>query len=258
MKRLGQHFLRNRAAIKKIVAALELKPKDVVIEIGPGHGELTEELKMENGKLKIVAIEKDEKLCAELRKKFGDDKNTEIINGDALKLIPDIIHNSLFKIHNYKLVGNIPYYISGHLFRTIGNLKNKPSVCVLTVQEEVAERLSAEPPRMNRLAAAVQFWAKPEIVGRLGENDFRPMPKVKSAVIKLKMENGKWKINAAEYYKTVRMLFAQPRKTILNNLKKSGLPKERLIEELRKIGINPDARPQNLDVESITKISQIL
>src|SRR3990167_3831319 len=193
MPRLGQHFLTDKNALKKIAGFLDLKEGDAVVEIGPGHGELTEqilnnELRIKNTEIKIIAIEKDEQLAESLRKKFEARGNVEIICGDALKLLPSIIHNSLFIIHGYKLAGNIPYNITGKLLRTISELPEKPKISVFTIQKEVAERLVAKPrgmnpvrsrPRqqasatgtsgrpasngMNRLAASVQFWAEPEI-----------------------------------------------------------------------------------------------
>ena len=279
MKRLGQHFLKNKSALKKIADALELKPGDFVIEIGAGHGELTNELlslsfevldKKANPKIKIIAVEKDKELVKILREKFAGDKNVEITEGDAIQtikklptnIIPQLWYNVSSKkggggsLAGFKIVGNIPYYITGHLLRIIGELKNKPELCVFTIQKEVAERIAAQPPKMNRLAASVQFWAEPEIVGILPKKDFEPQPEVDSAVIKLKTKNEKLKINEMDYYRTVRILFAQPRKTILNNLASAKTENKALLaEKLKKIGINPQSRPQNLRVEDIIKTS---
>ena len=162
MKRLGQHFLINKTKLQKIVEALDLKPGDAVIEIGPGHGELTDELRNKNNELKLMTIERDNDLVELLKNKFARDKNLEVVHDDVLKILPDLclkLHNS-----NFKIVGNIPFYITGYLLRILGELKNKPSLIVLTVQKEVAERICAEPPKMNLLAASVQFWAEPKIV----------------------------------------------------------------------------------------------
>lgn len=194
-KKLGQYFLKSNEAIKKIVAALELKTGETVIEIGAGHGELTEELgvrcpsvaKAVAGRqvlgVKIIAIERDEQLVQILKKKFEENKNIEIIEGDVRKELKAISE----KCKVYKLVGNIPYYLTGYLLRQIGELKNKPEVCVLTIQKEVAERIIAQPPKMNRLAASIQFWAIPEIILTLPRSVFKPEPGVESAVIRLKV-----------------------------------------------------------------------
>ena len=137
-KKLGQHFLTNKTKLQKIVRALDLRADDSVIEIGPGHGELTNELRIKNYELKIIAIEKDEELVRYLQEKFAQDKNIEIIEGDILKILPEFAKSRKLKAKSYKIVGNIPYYITGHLLRIIGELKNKPSLVVLTVQKEVA------------------------------------------------------------------------------------------------------------------------
>jgi 16S rRNA (adenine1518-N6/adenine1519-N6)-dimethyltransferase len=275
-KYLGQHFLLNKNKIRKIVEVLELKDGDKVIEIGPGHGELTSNLKSQISNLKIIAIEKDENLAKFLREKFSEDKNIEIIQGDALKEIKNQIlkikiTNQKFKIiQNLKIVGNIPYYITGYLFRILGELKNKPELIVLTIQKEVAERVAARPPKMNLLAANIQFWAEPEIIDYVSRKDFKPMPKVDSAIIKLISKSQKLK--AKSYYSFIKILFKQPRKTILNNFLAtsdkgqetrgkrqgtSGKRKEEIVKKLEKAGINPQARPQDLSLEQIIKLSTL-
>lgn len=272
MKRLGQHFLKNRSALQKMAEALDLRSGDIVIEIGAGHGELTKELRMKNEELRIVAIEKDNGLAEGLKQKFSDDKNIEVILGDALKEFPSFIHNSLFLIHGYKVCGNIPYYITGRLLRILSELENKPSVCVFTLQKEVAERICAvprgrettlrgKPPGMNRLAAITQFWAEPKVLFSVPRNDFSPPPEVDSAVVKLESRVVSRESGFIEkYYKTVKILFAQPRKTILNNVSHITyhVSRETLAEKLISIGINPQDRPQNLDIEEIIKITKLL
>jgi len=289
MPKLGQHFLINKKKIKKIIEALELKKGDTVIEIGPGHGEITLPLarnfQFSISNFQIIAIEKDEKLFEHLKKKLNFNKNVAIIHGNALKILSQITQNSLLrssspegqlKTQNYKLVGNIPYYITGRLLRILGELENKPSLIVLTVQKEVAERLIAQPPKMNLLAASVQFWAKPEIIGYISKKDFRPVPKVDSAIIKLEADRrGSMRIVEADrrgleqnYYRLIKILFRQPRKTILNNIleaKKRGFmqiieadKRGFLTKKLHKIGVNPQDRPQNLTIKQIIKLSSIL
>ena len=271
---LGQNFLINKIKIKEIIDVLELKAGDVVIEIGPGHGELTEELRIKNDELKIIAIEKDKLLAQELSKnfqfsifnfqsnsKFQFQNNKIIIIGDALKLLPQITNNKKLITNNYKLIGNIPYYITGHLLRIIGELENKPELIVLTVQKEVAERICVKPPKMNLLAASVQFWAKPEIVGYIPKKDFNPVPDVDGAIIRLTTYDRRLTTNETEkYYKLIKILFKQPRKTIINNLIYGfqNLTKAEIIERLIKLKINPEARPQDLDVKNITDLSELI
>ena len=311
--RLGQHFLKNKSKLRKIAEALELKSGDTVIEIGPGHGELTGELtlkqgmglspkRIENEELRIIAIEKDHRLAQDLRNtietqwKFNRD-TIEIVEGDALKMLPSLIQNSKLRIKNFKVVGNIPYYITGYLFRILGELENKPEVIVLTIQKEVAERVCARPPNMNLLAVSVQFWAEPKIIGYISKKDFKPQPKVDSAIIKLTLKQGMGlspkRIKNEEltlrgfaagelrikddYYKLIKIIFKQPRKTIWNNLVEADLPriaeqgslrgerglergstqmKKELIEILLGIGVNPNDRPQNLSIKQIITLSK--
>jgi 16S rRNA (adenine1518-N6/adenine1519-N6)-dimethyltransferase len=264
MSKLGQHFLINKKKIKKIVEALELKNGDTIIEIGPGHGELTEKLKVKSLKLKVIAIEKDKKLAGAIRNLIEIQKlrnYVEIIEGDALKILLKLTKSYKLKTKSYKIVGNIPYYITGRLLRILSELDNKPSLIVLTVQKEVAERLTAQPPKMNLLAASVQFWAKPEIIGYISKKDFKPAPKVDSAIIRLsptRTNADLTRTNAENYYKLIKILFKQPRKTILNNLQPTTNNKQLLIEKLKKIGINPQDRPQNLSIKQIIELSLTL
>ncbi len=255
MQKLGQHFLRNKSALRTIVKSLELTSGDTVIEIGPGHGELTEFLQIENRESRIILVEKDEKLSDLLKEKFGGDPRVTIFHGDALILLPTIIHDPKFKIGNYKIAGNIPYYITGHLLRIIGGLDFKPTRCMFTVQKEVAERICSLPPRMNRLAASVQFWANPKIIQTIPAEDFSPRPKVASAITLL--ETRQPIMDAEGYYAAVRALFSQPRKTIINNLK-NGLGQKRDVttEKLSSIGIAPTDRPQDLGAEDIAAIAK--
>lgn len=263
-QRLGQHFLKNKSAIRKIVEALDLKAHDTVIEIGPGHGELTEPLarRCEDLGCRVIAVERDEELGSRLQV-LGGRENTEIIIGDVLKILDSITYN--LKTETYKLTGNIPYYITGKLFRILSEMENKPTLSVFTLQREVAERMAAEPPKMNRLAAVVQFWAKPEIVVWLSEKDFTPPPEVESAIIKLgsRLEvvgvsdhGHNSSENAERYYKMVRVLFQQPRKTILNNLSEILPDKKKIAGILASLGIDDKNRPQDLGVQEILEITR--
>lgn len=255
MTRYGQHFLKNKNALKRIADALDVQAGDTLIEIGPGHGELTEELSRVGG-AGVIAIEKDRELAAILKEKLKDDSGVEVIQGDALKILPELTQNLQNK--NYKLTGNIPYYITGFLFRTIGEMQNKPYLSVFTIQKEVAERMSEEPPRMNRLAASVQVWAEPKILFNISANDFSPKPQVDSAVISLKTVSTPG-LYLGDYFFMVKILFQQPRKTILNNLLNGlkNISREEIAAGLEKVGVKPEDRPQNLSAQNIVQISQV-
>jgi len=248
VQRLGQHFLKDKKVLERIASSLEISNKDTVVEIGPGHGELTHYI-LEKSPKKIVLIERDTSLAENL---LGISDNTEVIAGDALEIITQL------KIKNYKLVGNIPYYITGKLLRTISELETKPELVVLTIQKEVAERLTSKPPKMNLLAASVAFWGEAEIVRSVSRRAFRPMPEVESAIVRIvPHETQKTQEESRKYYAFIRALFKQPRKTILNNLR-DGLDstKEEIEKVLESQGLEPKLRPQNLDADTINILSQ--
>jgi 16S rRNA (adenine1518-N6/adenine1519-N6)-dimethyltransferase len=256
MRKLGQHFLKNRSALRLIADSLNATADDIVIEIGPGHGELTEFLAATSA-AKIITIEKDENLCNFLIKKFQGDERITVVCGDALKILPVVISDSQSVIGNYKIAGNIPYYITGHLFRIIGDFKHRPKQCSFTIQKEVAERICAAPPRMNRLAASVQFWASAKIIKMLSPSDFSPPPKVSSAIIALEATKTA-ELDVECYYSAVRALFAQPRKTLVNNIAKAtGQNGNVVTKKLSAIGIIPNNRPQNLCVRDVAAIARI-
>ncbi len=265
---MGQHFLKNVRAQDRIVNSLSIGSDDIIIEIGSGHGELTRRI-LEKQPKKLLAIEKDSKLITyNLEPIARGVDNLEIIKGDALKLIPIIP-----KIHNlmpgtYKIIGNIPYYITGRLLRELGELEIKPQLIILTTQKEVADRIVAGPPKMNLLAASVQFWSKPEIIRYISKKHFKPAPKVDSAVLKIKPyppvkskmdKENKAQPNTKEskrYYRFVRVLFSQPRKTITNNISAGfGIPKNEVEKTLELLDFKPTLRPQNLNISAIQTLS---
>jgi len=257
-QRLGQHFLKNKGVLRRIALAMEIERNDIVVEIGSGHGELTEYLLKENPK-KVIAIEKDKSLALLLpssisRRAPEVAHKLEIIEGDALKIL-------LTLNFKYKLAGNIPYYLTGRLLRLLSELEDKPELIVLTLQKEVALRIIAQPPKMNLLAAIVQFWANPRILGSIKRTSFYPTPKVDSAILKLASKTKKEMSGlppAGEYYKIVKILFKQPRKTILNNLAE-GLKEKRLAveERFKTIAASLSLRPQKLTKEKLVEISRV-
>ncbi|MBI2024511.1 MAG: ribosomal RNA small subunit methyltransferase A [Candidatus Harrisonbacteria bacterium] len=260
-EKLGQHFLINKKAISKIIVALDLQKNDTVVEIGPGEGALTlplaEKCQNPNSECQIIAVEKDKTLARELAMKLPQIK---MLEGDILKLLPQLVIDLSLEIGHLKLVGNIPYYITGKLLRILGELDRKPGTIVLTIQREVAERLCERPPKMNLLAASVQIWAKPEIIGRLAPSDFSPPPEVRSAIIKLESRIQNLESKASnDYYKLIKALFKQPRKTVLNNLSTGlGITKAKTLELLKKAGLNGDERPQNLDLGVLIELSTLI
>ena len=209
----------------------------------------------EKKNIAITSIEKDRALIPGLMALAGETASgrLSIIAGDALKLLPGIVAT--------KIVGNIPYYITGKLLRIVSELEHKPERTVLLIQKEVALRICTAPPAMNRLAASVQFWAVAEIIAQVPRKDFSPAPDVDSAVMVLSTKhavNAMPSIDPTLYCRAVRAIFAQPRKTLLNNLSAvvGGVSKKnRAIALLKKIGLAPGARPQDLAIDQIISLA---
>jgi len=268
--RLGQHFLKSEGTLQKIVRAINTRRGDVIVEIGPGHGELTRFL-VRSG-VTVVAIEKDPRLASALAKNFQfsisnfqKDQSTfgipanssTVIVGDALEVLPLVVGHLLLADGRYKVVGNIPYYITGRLFRVLGELTYKPRRAVFLIQKEVAQRLCAQPGAMNLLAAATQVWARCRVVAAVPRRLFSPPPRVDSAVVILeKLPIPSRSLPA--YFATARILFKQPRKTILNNLIGGGVPKNFAHEALEKIDCNEKSRPQELSTAKIYTLAVLL
>jgi len=257
--KLGQHFLKNKYYLSLIVKNLNFKTRpNIIIEIGGGHGELTLFLlKLPSPFLKIIAIEKDKKLIAELKAKFNFDRRLEIIEGDVLKILPNLILKKKLKNFSYQIVGNIPYYLTGRLLRILSEIKIPPEKIIFLVQKEVAERIVAKPPLMNLLAAVIQYWSKPQIIKYVDRKNFSPPPKVNSAILLLLPQ----KINqkeAKKYYWFVKALFKQPRKTIVNNLKLITGDQGKIVNILQSMQINLNARPQNLTFHQILSLFKAL
>ncbi|MGB9609167.1 MAG: 16S rRNA (adenine(1518)-N(6)/adenine(1519)-N(6))-dimethyltransferase RsmA [Minisyncoccia bacterium] len=257
--KFGQNFLINKDILKKIAAEVKIKDNDFILEIGSGHGELTKELInfSKNKKVKILAVEKDKKLFQQLKNNFKD-KNLRVINKNILNIISRL-PSFLPKDKNLKIVGNIPYYLTGKLLRKISELNTKPEICVFTLQKEVGERIVSLAPKLNKLSAIIHFWAEPKIILNISKKNFNPQPKVDSVLIQLKTGKENYKILPEKYYQTVNILFQQPRKTILNNLLlKYNKDKDKILDLLKKINISPNDRPQNLSINQIVEIAKFL
>lgn len=243
-KKMGQNFLTNKGVVEKVINATDLTPKDVVLEIGPGLGILTKEIAKKCKK--IIAIEKDKKLITPLKEELKDYKNIEIINADILKTYR--VRDSI-RFEDYKVVANLPFYITAPVIRKFLEAKNQPELMVLIVQKEVAQRIVAKPPKMSILAVSVQFYAKPKIVSYISKGSFWPVPKVNSAILKItpfkkSVEDGPLRI-----FRIVKAGFAHPRKQLINNLSKElNLKKESVEKWLKKNGIDPIRRAETLSV----------
>lgn len=254
-KSLGQNFLVNEGIYHKIVGALEIKSSDTIVEVGPGLGTLTDYL-AETG-AKIIAVEKDRRLIDYLKKRFEDNPRIEIVEDDILKFAP-----SSYKLPatSYKLVGNIPFYLTSHLIRTVFEEWPQPENIVLMLQKEVAQRIVAKPPKMSLLSVSVQYHSKPKIVGYVSKGSFYPQPKVDSAIIRL--ENRKEKVenrkDTEKFFKIARAGFAGKRKQLGNNLSSAlKLPRQEVDAKLLLAAVAPQRRAETLTIEEWQKITKI-
>ena len=243
-KTLGQNFLINAGILEKIVDAAELNKDDTILEVGPGTGNLTRLLSEKAGR--VIAVEKDHRLIEDLEKEFPAVK---FIEGDILKLdINELFRNLKLEIRNshYKVAGNIPYYITSHLLKTIFERWPKPKLMVLTIQKEVAQRIVAKPPDMNLLALSIQLYAEPKIIGYISKGSFRPIPKVDSAIIKMKPKEGIGVKNNEKVLTLAKKAFAGKRKQLKNTIGP---------EILNKAGVKLELRPEELSLEDWLKIT---
>ena len=240
-KKFGQNFLINKNISYKILEAAEIKNDDVVLEIGPGLSFLTKELAKRAKK--VIAIEKDINMVEILERELSDFKNIKIINQDILKI-------KSLKIKNYKIVANIPYYITGPIIKKFLLTKERPSLIVLMVQKEVAQRIVAKSPKANFLSNFVQFLAEPKIIAIVKKENFFPKPKVDSAIIKLVPKENVDFIFLKKFFIILKAGFSHPRKTILNNFSEYfKIDKEEIKNLLKKTGISENKRAENLKKE---------
>lgn len=250
-KSLGQNFLINTGILEKIVSAAELTSDDTVLEIGPGTGNLTSKLIEGGGK--IIVVEKDRRVIDDLKNKFP---SVDVIEADILKFKPEEYR---LKEGNYKIVANIPYYITSHLLKTVFEKWPKPELIVLTVQKEVAQRIVAKPPDMNLLALSVQLYAEPKIVGHISRGSFRPMPKVDSAIIRLRPKAESLKpADKNLFFKLIKAGFSGKRKQLKNTLANLFDSKEKTLEILNNLNIKPESRPEELSLETWLKLATLL
>lgn len=259
-KGLGQHFLVDEVHLRRIVDAARLLPNDVVLEVGPGPGTLTALLAEQAGC--VVAVELDQRLISHLRNLFADQPHVHIVHGDILKLAPEeVVSAACPDMGQYKVVANLPYYITSAVLRHLLEADHPPSLLVLTVQREVAQRIVAKPPHMSLLAVSVQFYAEPHIVARIPAGAFRPIPKVDSAVLRLERrpQPAVDVEDADVFFSVVRAGFAQRRKQLRNSLS-VGLrrPAEEIASALAAAGIDPRRRPETLTLKEWEQVYRAL
>jgi len=265
-KSLGQHFLVNPGILKNIIRAAELSPSEVVLEIGPGLGVLTRELAEHSGY--VIAVELDDKMVELLQETLSNYRNFSIVNRDILKVEPlDLIQQEKERFPfpvteplKYKLVANLPYYITQPIIRHFCEARLKPQVMVVMVQKEVARNIVAQPGDLSILAISVQFYGKPEIVGYVPAANFFPAPKVDSAILKIEMypEPLVEVTGEKSFFRIVRGGFCAARKQVANSLSQGlDIPKPEVLTLMQKAGVSPQKRPEVLTLEEWARLEKI-
>lgn len=261
-KSLGQNFLADEATARRIVDAAEIGQSDLVFEIGPGTGALTTRLAKYAGW--VVAIELDQTLIPALREELGEARNVTIVHDDALKVdFAQLAQEATRAFGNpfqvTRFVANLPYYITSAAIRRILECGLSVATVVLTVQAEVAERVTAQPPNMSLLAVSVQFYGRPELLFRIPPSQFYPRPGVESAVLRIKPHNQPPDVDAQKFFRVVKAGFSQPRKQLRNTLATGlGITKAEAEAALGQSGIEPSRRSETLSLEEWKRLAVCL
>ena len=258
--RLGQNFLTSPRALAAVVEAAKLRPDDAVLEVGPGLGVLTAELARRAGC--VLAVELDDALVGVLRGELGGRENLHVEQGDILALRhAEALREHCGEVGRYKVVANLPYYITSHVLRKLLEEEPRPELIVVMVQEEVAERAAAGPGQMSLLALSVQLYSGPEIVERVPAGAFTPRPDVDSAVLRLRVRDRPLfpDLPPERFFSIAAAGFGQKRKNLLNSLSSSLRLEKPIVEEaLRSAGIEPSARAQQLSLEDWARLCRTL
>lgn len=248
-KSLGQHWLNDEKTLEYICDLADVKKSDYILEIGPGQGSLTRQLLKR--KARVIAVELDHDLAQNLH--YAAQKDLQIFNEDILAF-------DLTRLEpNYKVVANIPYYLTSKLIRVLSESPNSPQQITLLVQKEVAERICADPGKMSLLSVSAQFFYFCQLGKVVPASLFDPPPKVDSRLVNmLRKDNTTYrKIDQKSLFRIVKAGFSSRRKTLLNSLSGGlNLSKEATNELIKKAQIKPTIRPQQLTLENWISLTQ--
>jgi 16S rRNA (adenine1518-N6/adenine1519-N6)-dimethyltransferase len=243
-KGFGQNFLTNEKVLRRIVDAGDVSRSDVVVEVGPGLGHLTHHLARAAGR--VVCLEIDRGFVQELRRAFQNTPNVEILEQDVLRFDP----SSAVGAEPYKIIANLPYYITSAVLRHFLESTWHPTKLVVMVQREVGDRILVKPGDLNLLAISVAVFGRPRLVMRVPPNAFYPQPRVESVVVAIDVyDRPTIQASIAKYFKVVAAGFAMPRKQIHNSLaQRLWMPPGEAPKILQQVGIDPKRRPQTLSI----------
>lgn len=261
-KSLGQNFLNSKTVARDIVRAAELSPSETVLEIGPGRGFLTGEILATGAR--VIAVEKDDRMIPLLEEKFAGEIAhglLTLIHGDILDLTPQkgptFFPKKVGPFWNYKIVANIPYYITGQILRLFLEAERKPDRMILMLQKEVADRIVARDKKESILSIAVKAYGTPRIVKKVPARYFTPAPKVDSAVLAIGDISGKHfkdRLEEEHFFEVVKAGFAHKRKRLAGNLKNIYGGRTSLV--MGGAGIDPNARAEDVALEGWLKLSR--
>lgn len=257
LKSLGQNFLIDEEVLSDIVSAADLKEDDVVIEVGPGMGVLTFALAPKCKR--VIAIEKDRKMSRYLRKEiektYAGKSNIEVVCDDILRInLPEFLKER--GIVKYKVVANIPYYITSMITKIFLSTEMQPEMMVMLMQKEVVQRICAKEGDMSILALSVLLYGEPEMIRKVGSDAFYPAPKVDSAIIRIQNIGRKYSIQEyQEIFRIIKIGFSSKRKKLVNNLSAGfSLPKDEIEKILSECGIDKGVRAEDLSVGDWVKL----
>jgi 16S rRNA (adenine1518-N6/adenine1519-N6)-dimethyltransferase len=299
VRQYGQNFLISEEVYNKMAVAAELSKDDTVLEIGPGLGFLTVKLARQARQVVTVEVDKNLTEVLQSSLLVRQIRNVKVINNNILKLnfndlvfyficglnkakskktkvleikssLEKAIKNSeefsvyrnglkMAAISSYKIVANLPYNITSHFLRKFLTAKIKPSLMVLMLQKEVAERICAQPPKMSLLAVSVQFYARPRILKYVSQKKFWPQPEVDSAIVKIEVKKEKPEVNEKKFFQLVKFGFSARRKMLKNNLAAGYQIKPAKMEKWLKLAdLDLNVRAQNLSLNNWLKLFGIL
>lgn len=262
-KGLAQHFLVDDGILHSLISAADLAPADIVLEVGPGLGVLTKELAQKAGW--VIAVELDSNLAAILKQSLSSFDNIAIVEGDILQIDPAALLESqrqslppaITDPSSYKVVADLPYYITSHVLRYFLEAKAKPKIMVLMMQKEVAQSIVAKPGDMSMLSVSVQFYGKPSIINYVPARSFYPAPNVDSAILRIDLYP-RPVVDVTDnqsFFDLVRAGFCAARKQIANSLAQGlKLPKAEVLPLLEKADIASKRRAETLTLEEWARL----
>lgn len=257
-KSLGQNFLIDEGTVNRIVANAEVGQEDMVLEIGPGIGVMTQVLAAHAEK--VVAVEIDSSLLPILNETLEGLDNVEVVHGDILEVDVKALLTEHFGDRKPKVVANLPYYVTTPILMRFLEERLPVSEIVVMIQKEVAERMTASPSTKayGSLSIAVQYYCEAAVVQKVPPTVFMPQPSVESLVIRLKLREKPCVelLNPDFFFKVVKAAFGQRRKTLLNALSAGlSMPKDKILEVLEAVEIAPNLRGEALTIEAFARLA---